>query len=237
MKPAYTCNTMITILVFVIASSLLIGIAFADCSGIPCPFSPFISNSSCGSCECGNNISICSVAGTCALNELPVYIGSMTPGIAASTVSGPAPLSVQFRDTAGANEGTATWTWDFGDGSTGTGISPVHVFQVPGRYNVTLTVSRGEKNANLEWGLSATTQSTTVITVTPGATVRCREIRRQLSRNRQEQKIRWQVFIILRPVFWFRTSPGTREDLRNLPHSQAQQFMFLHKKEYMGINN
>ena len=171
MKPAYTCNTMITILVFVIASSLLIGIAFADCSGIPCPFSPFISNSSCGSCECGNNISICSVAGTCALNELPVYIGSMTPGIAASTVSGPAPLSVQFRDTAGANEGTATWTWDFGDGSTGTGISPVHVFQVPGRYNVTLTVSRGEKNANLEWGLSATTQSTTVITVTPGATV------------------------------------------------------------------
>ena len=95
----------------------------------------------------------------------------MTPGIAASTVSGPAPLSVQFRDTAGASEGTATWTWDFGDGSTGTGVSPVHVYQIPGTYNVTLTVSRGEKNTNLEWGLSATTQSTTVITVTPGPTV------------------------------------------------------------------
>ncbi|HVP93983.1 MAG TPA: PKD domain-containing protein [Methanoregulaceae archaeon] len=171
MKPALNCNTLIMLLVFVIASGTQTGITFADCNGPPCPFSPVVNTTSCGSCGCGADLSICSVAGTCAFNTLPVDIGMMIPGIATSTLSGPAPLSVQFRDTAGPSEGTASWTWDFGDGSTGTGVSPVHVYQVPGTYNVTLSVSRGESNGNLEWGLSGTTRRTAVITVTPGATV------------------------------------------------------------------
>jgi PKD repeat protein len=33
------------------------------------------------------------------------------------------------------------WIWDFGDGSTGTGATPDHVYRAPGVYDVTLTAS------------------------------------------------------------------------------------------------
>ncbi len=36
-----------------------------------------------------------------------------------------------------------TYTWEFGDGSTGTGASPSHVYKKPGTYDVKLTVSDG----------------------------------------------------------------------------------------------
>jgi len=171
MKPENKVNKLVTIVFFLIIAGFLSGIAIADCND-PCPFSSIFNSSACGSCGgCTDDLYLCSAAGSCAFNTLPVYMGMMTPGIAASTLSGPAPLSVQFRDTAAASEGTTTWAWDFGDGSTGTGVSPVHVYLVPGTYNVTLTTSHGEKNTNIEWGLSATVQRTAVITVTPGATV------------------------------------------------------------------
>ena len=34
-----------------------------------------------------------------------------------------------------------TWLWDFGDGNTSTEAEPFHVFEIPGLYNVTLTVT------------------------------------------------------------------------------------------------
>jgi DNA/RNA endonuclease G (NUC1) len=54
-----------------------------------------------------------------------------------------------------------TYAWDFGDGSTGTGVNPTHVYADNGMYTVTLTVSDpfGVKN-------TATT-STVVVNVAP----------------------------------------------------------------------
>lgn len=50
------------------------------------------------------------------------------------------PNPVQFY----ANSiGATSWVWDFGDGSTSTAENPLHVFQNPGNYNVTLTISNG----------------------------------------------------------------------------------------------
>ena len=50
------------------------------------------------------------------------------------------PNPVQFY----ANSlGATSWVWDFGDGGTSTLQNPLHVYQNPGTYNVTLTISNG----------------------------------------------------------------------------------------------
>ena len=49
---------------------------------------------------------------------------------------------VQFLSVVTTNGGTITnRTWDFGDGSTGTGVSPTHVYTATGFYTVTLTIT------------------------------------------------------------------------------------------------
>ena len=60
-----------------------------------------------------------------------------------SVMGGTGPLSVVL-DASKSNDvnGDAlTYSWDFGDGTTGTGAKPTHVFTQGGSYNVTLTVS------------------------------------------------------------------------------------------------
>ena len=55
------------------------------------------------------------------------------------------------------DDGIASYNWSFGDGATGTGVTPVHMFTTPGDYVVTLTVTDS-------FGL--TDQTTTTIPVT-----------------------------------------------------------------------
>ncbi|MDV4344097.1 PKD domain-containing protein [Methanoculleus sp. YWC-01] len=57
----------------------------------------------------------------------------------ANVTSGPAPLTVAFTDTS--TGGPTSWLWDFGDGNTSTVQNPVHTYESPGNYSVTLTVS------------------------------------------------------------------------------------------------
>ncbi len=57
----------------------------------------------------------------------------------ASPRNGPAPHQVNFTDQSSGD--IASWLWDFGDGSTSISTSPVHIYQNPGVYPVTLSVS------------------------------------------------------------------------------------------------
>lgn len=71
-------------------------------------------------------------------------IASFEPG---SGFTGPAPLSVWFRDTSAGSPDT--WHWDFGDLTQSQDKNPEHIYSVPGSYTVTLTASRGNQKDTL----------------------------------------------------------------------------------------
>ncbi len=77
-------------------------------------------------------------------------------GFSASPLSGHIPLPVQFTD---ASTGVVTsYLWDFGDGNTSSDSNPLHTYQAPGSYNVSLMVAND--------GGSNTTTALHYITVT-----------------------------------------------------------------------
>ncbi len=66
--------------------------------------------------------------------------------------AGKAPLEVQFTDRSTVSADIPSypainsWLWDFGDGSMSDEQDPSHIYQSPGVYSVTLTVSNGLDN-------------------------------------------------------------------------------------------
>ncbi len=85
----------------------------------------------------------------------------------ASPVSGTAPLKVQFTDQS---TGAPTFlNYDFGDGTTATGKNPVHTYQFPGVYDVTLTVLKPDPGTGTVANSVAVKKGLIVVNSTPGA--------------------------------------------------------------------
>jgi PKD repeat protein len=61
--------------------------------------------------------------------------------------SGEAPLAVAFQDLSSGP--VTSWTWDFGDGARSQEQHPTHVYQAPGSYDVTLTVTSAASSDEL----------------------------------------------------------------------------------------
>lgn len=76
----------------------------------------------------------------------------------AETVSGIAPLTVQFYDLS---TNATSWSWDFGDGATSTEKDPIHIYITGGTFTVKLTASNSGSNDVLT--------STDLIAVLPNA--------------------------------------------------------------------
>jgi PKD repeat protein len=76
----------------------------------------------------------------------------------AETVSGIAPLTVQFYDLS---TNATSWSWEFGDGATSTEQDPVHTYTTGGTFTVKLTAGNS--------GSSDVLVSTDLITVLPNA--------------------------------------------------------------------
>lgn len=68
------------------------------------------------------------------LEPVPELVASFSYG---DTI-GLAPHTVEFIDESLGN--VEEWLWDFGDGTSSSSNSPIHIFQQPGSYTVTLTV-------------------------------------------------------------------------------------------------
>ncbi|AKB81749.1 cell surface protein [Methanosarcina barkeri 3] len=82
-------------------------------------------------------------------NSLASLVGTTTAktpiaDFTAKPTSGDVPLTVEFVDTS-ANS-PLSWTWDFGDGTTSNEQNPKHTYNIPGSYNVTLTVTNANGN-------------------------------------------------------------------------------------------
>jgi PKD repeat protein len=71
-------------------------------------------------------------------NLIEVGYGPVVDFIADKTTVGVGRI-VTFTDLS--SNSPTSWVWDFGDGSTGTGIKPDHVYRTTGVYDVTLTAS------------------------------------------------------------------------------------------------
>ena len=82
--------------------------------------------------------------GTCADTAISTVTTSAPPIVSftADSLSGCNSVPVNFTADTTGNFG-ATYTWNFGDGSTGTGTNPFHIFFTNGCHTVTLTVSFG----------------------------------------------------------------------------------------------
>ena len=64
---------------------------------------------------------------------------SLMADFSGSPLSGVAPLTVQFSDLSTGEP--ATWSWDFGDGSTSMLRNPSHLYQAGGGFAVSLTIT------------------------------------------------------------------------------------------------
>ncbi len=81
---------------------------------------------------------------------LPFGSAPPTASFTAQPSSGAAPLAASFDASASTDlDGSiVNYSWDFGDGSTGTGMSANHTFVAEGTFVVTLTVTDDNANTN-----------------------------------------------------------------------------------------
>jgi chitodextrinase len=110
----------------------------------------------------GALIALTVVASSCSIDPPGPVLNQNPLAIFVPSVStGPAPLAVSF-DASGASDPDGTvvsYSWDFGDFTTGSGVTATHTFANAGTYTVTLTVTDNSGNSG---------ESTTVITALGG---------------------------------------------------------------------
>ena len=93
------------------------------------------------------------------VNDPPVALAGPDQLVTASAVSFDGASSFDRDDAVG------TYAWDFGDGSTGMGPKPTHVYEATGRYPVRLTVT---DRSGTKWN-AATDSMTVVVNTRPVA--------------------------------------------------------------------
>ena len=91
-------------------------------------------------------------------------------GASASPTSGTAPLTVAFTGTGSDSDGTVvSYEWTFGDGTSSTAQNPTHIYNSPGTYTATLTVTDDDEATGSDSVAIIVTGSATGTWVTPVA--------------------------------------------------------------------
>jgi len=90
-------------------------------------------------------LTIADTSGTTATSSVGIIVGEqplppLGASISATPTSGEAPLSVSFDASASSGE-ISNYSWAFGDGGTGAGVSTSHSYQEAGSYTAILTIA------------------------------------------------------------------------------------------------
>ncbi|MDT8393725.1 MAG: PKD domain-containing protein [Bacteroidales bacterium] len=70
---------------------------------------------------------------------IDVHYAPPTAGFVGTPTSGTTPLAVTFIDLS--TDSVNTWSWNFGDGASSLVQNPAHLYQIPGTYTVSLSVT------------------------------------------------------------------------------------------------
>jgi PKD repeat protein len=88
------------------------------------------------------------------IGAMNFYNPSPVANFTGTPVTGIRPLSVQFTDTTiWTDSAKSAWLWNFGDGGGSTEQNPLHVYQTPGIYTVSLTITVADYNPALPVGV------------------------------------------------------------------------------------
>lgn len=79
-----------------------------------------------------------------------VSFGGVSAAATAAPLTGTAPLNVTFNASGSSDSQNRplTYTWDFGDGATGNGVSPSHTYTQDGIYTAVVTVSNNNNQSS-----------------------------------------------------------------------------------------
>jgi PKD repeat protein len=96
--------------------------------------------------------------------SLPVTITKANAAPVAAFTSTVTNLTASFNGAGSTDDGTITaYAWNYGDGTSGTGVSPTHTYTTAGTYTATLVVTDNG-------GLTGTTSQSITATATPTTT-------------------------------------------------------------------
>ncbi len=107
-------------------------------------------------------LSVTSDTGLTATTSQQITISTTLPAGSANFVFSPTdphPDDTVFFNASSSTVTSGTYTWDFGDGTRGSGVTPTHVYSAARTYTVTLTVANS--------GGQTQTTSKTVTVATP----------------------------------------------------------------------
>jgi gliding motility-associated-like protein len=77
-----------------------------------------------------------------ATSSFVVNFSSVLAHYTADSTAGYAPFNVLFTNNSSAN--ATSWIWNFGDGGTGSGPNPTHIYPTAGTYTAVLTVTNAK---------------------------------------------------------------------------------------------
>jgi PKD repeat protein len=76
------------------------------------------------------------------ISETPIVVGTIPqPSFTINNNSGCSPWVAQFVNTSMSADSTTIYLWSFGDGTVSNQVAPIHIYNTPGIYTVTLTMT------------------------------------------------------------------------------------------------